>query len=130
MYVAAFFGFVLGALIGLFMAVLHFRGQESGKALGLGHGVFTVSGIVLLAVGLGMTDAGPGWWIFGGFLLAATAGLYLFSRQARGEPWPGAVIVAHGGFAIVMIVVLGLWLANAAAEESIENEPIPTEVLE
>lgn len=129
MYVAAFFGFIFGALIGLFMAVLHFRGQRSGKAIGITHGVFTVTSVALLAIGLGTAEVGVGWWILVAFLVVAAGGVYLFSRQLRGEPWPGAVIVAHGGLAIAMIVVLGLWMAQRTPSESIENEPIPVEAL-
>ncbi len=128
MHIAAFFGFVLGALIGLFMAVLHARGQNSGKGLGLGHGVFTVSSLLLLAVGLGMEVVGPGGWIFAGFIVVAAGGAYLFARQLRGEPWPGFVIGAHGGLAVVMIVALGLWLFNRTPENAPEAPP-PTEVV-
>lgn len=140
MSLAAFFAFIAGAAIGLTMAVAHFRGQESGKAIGIVHGLFTVSGIVLLTVGLATVNADVGWWVLVAFLLTATGGAYLFYRQAKGEPWPGVVIIAHGGLALVSIVLLGLWLATAepTADEgrdpsvpatTIENEPIPTESL-
>ena len=112
MYVVAFFAFAFGAAIGLTMAVLHARGKKSGKALGIAHGLFTVSGLVLLAVGMWQAEAGPAWWILVAFLVTAAGGAYLFSKQAKDEPWPGAVIVAHGALAVVSLVALGLWLTD------------------
>ena len=109
----ALFSFIWGAMIGLFMAVWHFMGKKSGKAVGLAHGVFTLSGIAFLATGLAMSEAGVGWWILVSFLVTAAGGAYLFSRQVRDEPWPALVIIAHGGLAIASIVVLGLWLYGA-----------------
>ena len=139
MYLAALFAFVLAALIGLTMAVMHFRGVESGKAMGLGHGVFAVSGIIFLASGLYRVDAGLGWWLLVSFGVVATAGLYLFSRQVRDKPWPAAVIIAHGGLALATIVGLGLWLADgpvtmddedgSTPAEDVGHEPIPVEDL-
>lgn len=121
MHLVAFFSFLFAAAIGLTMAVRHFRGQDSGKALGLAHGLFALSGIALLAVGLWQLDAGVGWWMVASFGVVAAGGAYLFSRQVQDEPWPGFVIVAHGGLAIATIVVLGLWLADPPEEPS-ENE--------
>lgn len=116
MSVAALFSFIWGALIGLFMAAWHFMGKKSGKAVGLAHGVFTVSGLAFLAVGLWQAEAGIGWWLLAAFGVTAAGGAYLFSRQVRDEPWPGFVIVAHGGLAIVSIVLLALWLARPDLE--------------
>ena len=113
MYLVALFAFVFAASLGAFMATLHWRGQESGKALGIAHGLFAVSGLVLLGVGLWQVGADTGWWLLGGFLLVAAGGAYLFSRQIRGEPWPGLVIAVHGGAAILMIVLLGVWLSGS-----------------
>lgn len=140
MDVIAFFAFLMGAALGIFMAVEHWRGKKSGKALGIAHGLWNVSGIVLLAVGFALVGAGSGWWILAAFLVTAAGGVYLFSRQVRGLPWPSAAIIAHGGFAIVSIVLLGLWLfgANPLADEgrdgsapasTTEHESIPTEEL-
>ncbi|WP_420455093.1 hypothetical protein [Rubrivirga sp.] len=134
MYVISIFAFATAAVLGLTMAVLHFRGQKSGKAMGLAHGFFALSGIVLLAVGLATVEAGPGWWILVSFLVVAAGGAYLFSRQLQDEPWPGWVIVAHGGLALATILVLGLWLADrppppsedgSVPASTTENEPIP-----
>ena len=112
MYLVAFFAFLFAAAIGLTMAVRHARGLDSGRPLGIAHGLFAVSGLVLLAVGLASVQAELGWWILVSFLVAAAGGSYLFVRQAKGEPWPGFVIAAHGGLAIATVVVLGLWLAD------------------
>lgn len=122
MYLVAFFALLFAAAIGLTMAVRHARGQTSGKALGLAHGVFAVSGILFLAIGLAQIEAGPGWWMLVSFLVVAAGGAYLFSRQAKGEPWPGLVIVAHGGLALATLVVLGLWVADPP--EELADDPI------
>ncbi|MEM0962826.1 MAG: hypothetical protein AAGK21_09865 [Bacteroidota bacterium] len=110
MYLVSLFAFIMAAVIGLVMAVLHFRGIASGKALGIAHGLFALSGIALLAVGLWQVNAGTGWWVLAGFAAAAAGGAYLFSRQIREKAWPGAAVVAHGGLAALMIVALGIWL--------------------
>lgn len=124
MYFIALFSFGTAAILGILMAVLHFRGETSGKALGLAHGLFALSGIVLLSVGLAKLNAGAAWWLVAGFALVALGGAYLFSRQMKGEPWPGLVIAVHGGLALVMIVVLGLWLADRPEPES-EDGSVP-----
>ena len=139
MYLVSLFAFISAALMGITMAVLHFRGIESGKALGMAHGFLALSGIALLAVGLAKVDAGIGWWLLVSFLVVAAGGAYLFYRQVKQEPWPAAVIVAHGGLAIATIVGLGLWIAGgittmddgsgATPADTIENEPIPVEEL-
>ena len=97
MSVVSLFAFIFGALVGLTMAVLHFRGVKSGKALGLAHGALTVSGIVLLSSELALRNAGSAWWLVALFGVVALGGIYLFSRQVQDKPWPALVIVAHGG---------------------------------
>lgn len=129
MYLVAFFAFVFAALIGLTMAVRHSRGLDSGRALGIAHGLFALSGIVLLAVGLASVRAGLGWWILVAFLVVAAGGAYLFVRQAKNEPWPGAVIVAHGGLALATIVVLGVWLAERPEPRGVDGS-VPAQTTE
>ena len=110
MYAIALFAFLFAAALGLTMAVLHAKGKKSGMALGIAHGLFALSGIALLAVGLAKVDAGAGWWLVVSFVVVALGGAYLFSRQIRDKPWPGLVIVAHGGLAVLTIIALGVWL--------------------
>lgn len=134
MATVSLFAFILAALLGLTMAVLHFRGIKSGKALGIAHGLVALSAVALLATGLVLYGAGPAWWILGSFGVVALGGAYLFSRQVRDEPWPALVIVAHGGLAVVTIVALALWLGNRdeprdtptpGASASAETRPAP-----
>lgn len=140
MDVVALFAFLIGASFGIFMAVEHWRGKKSGKALGIAHGLWNLSGIVLLAVSLALVDAGIGWWVLAAFLVTAAGGFYLFTRQVRDKPWPSLAIIAHGGLALVSIGLLGWWLFAAepledegrdgdAPAQTTENEPIPAEAL-
>ena len=132
MHIAAIFSFIIGAVLGLVMAYNHFTGVESGKAFGFGHGVFTVSGIVLLGVGLlyspdlGLPPFGGVWWAFWAFLLTATGGLYLAYRQMQKKKWPNAVIIAHGGAALLSIALLiVLLLGNNGASRDAEPGIVP-----
>ena len=129
MHIVAVFSFIIGAMLGLVMAYNHFTGVETGKAFGLGHGAFTVSGLVLLGVGLlyapdlGEGPGGGVWLAFWAFLATATGGLFLFYRQATGKKWPSAVVLAHGGAALVSIALLIVLLMNAGNGASRQSEP-------
>ena len=100
MHLAALISFVIGALIGLLMAVNHFRGIESGKAFGIVHGLFTVSGLVMLGVGLRYAPALDAWPAFWAFVATAVGGAFLFYRQITGKKWPSAVVLVHGAAAL------------------------------
>jgi hypothetical protein len=104
--------FALGAAVGLAMAVAHFRGKTSPQAIGYLHGAFTVSGaLLLLAVLLeAEREVGNGWLVLGLFVLAALGGGYLHYRKHQGKPWPDAVILAHGGTALVALTLRVFWL--------------------
>ena len=128
MHLAAVFAFVIGALIGLYMAVNHFRGVDSGMAFGIVHGLFTVSGIVLLGVGLAYAPALDAWPALWAFLATASGGLFLFYRQMTGKKWPSAVVLIHGGAAIASIAFLLalIWGDNGASRQSEPGVPAAT----
>lgn len=129
MYIAALLAFIAAAALGLTMAVLHVRGQNPGRAIGLVHGLLAASGIVLLASGLYRIAAGNAWWLLAAFAVTAMGGSYLFYRQSQGKPWPNAVLLVHGAAALASITLLAVWVFGRAGE--IEPvEPTPAEQME
>ena len=120
MHLAAVIAFIFGAVIGLVMAVNHFRGVDSGKAIGIGHGLFTVSGLVFLGVGLLYAPALHAWPAFWAFLATAAGGAFLFYRQITGKRWPNAVVVIHGAAALASIALLLvlIWGNNGASRQA------------
>ena len=90
MHLAALIAFGIGAIFGLSMAVNHFRGVESGMAIGIVHGLFAASGLVMLFVGLRYAPALDAWPAFWAFVVTAAGGAFLFYRQITGKKWPTA----------------------------------------
>ena len=133
---ASFVLLACGAVIGTAMAVYHFRGKESGMAVGILHGVWTVSGIAVLAIGLADLGVPSGWWFLAAFLAVAAGGAFLFWRQWTGKPWPNLVIWAHGGAALLAIAALGVWLFSGlggnvqAMDEEVSDVPQGIEEVE
>ncbi len=106
--------FGLGIAMGLWMAVRHFQGETSPAAWGLLHGALNLSGIGLLA--LIISDLEPqqlGLIALGVAGLTALGGIYLGWRQHEGEPWPAAVILAHGAGGLTVLALVVVWLATA-----------------
>ncbi len=126
MYVASLLAFIAAAILGITMAVFHFRGVSSGRALGIVHGLFALSGVVLLASGLYRVAAGPWWWLLAAFGATALGGAYLFYRQLQDKPWPNAVIVIHGAAALASIALLAVWIFGRADQ----IEPVQPSVQE
>src|SRR5262245_50943281 len=97
-----------GALIGLTMAVQHFRGRTPpSPALAVLHGVLVVSGFLVLLVAvvrIGFKGAFAGAVVL--FALAALGGLYLVSHHLRHRPLPNGVIVIHGLVAAIAFLIL------------------------
>ena len=125
-----------GAGIGVLMAISHFRGKVSGKAVGIMHGAWTVSGLVVLGIGLADLGVASAWWFLAAFLGVAAGGAYLFWRQLAGKPWPDLVVWAHGGAALLGLAVLGVWLFTGvggnvqALDEEVSDVPQGVEQIE
>ena len=98
----------LGAVVGLYMAVQHFKGRTPPKAgVAILHGLLAVSGVIVLL--LGVWDIGFGTvhtWALLLFGAAALGGLYLVSHHMRQRPLPNGVIVIHGLVAVIAFLVL------------------------
>ncbi len=98
----------VAAVVGLYMAIGHFRGRSpppTGAALL--HGVLAVSGVVLLLIGVLQIGFGTvHTWALVLFAVAALGGLYLVSFHMRRRALPSAVVVIHGMVAAVAFLIL------------------------
>jgi hypothetical protein len=97
----------LGALIGLYMAVQHFRGRTPPRGMvAASHGLVAVSGVIILLLAAresGLRGAGP-WalWLFG---IAALGGLYLATQHMDQKRLSSGVIVVHALIAVVAFLI-------------------------
>jgi glucose uptake protein GlcU len=98
----------LGAILGLTMAVQHFKGRTPPAApLAILHGLLAVSGVVVLLLGVWELGFGTAHtWALVLFGVAALGGLYLVSHHMRQRPLPNGVIVIHGLVAVIAFLVL------------------------
>ena len=97
----------LGAVVGLYMAVQHFRGRTPPRGVvAATHGVLAVSGVIVLLLAsreIGLRGAGP-WalWLFG---IAALGGIYLAAQHMDQKRLPNGVIVVHALVAVVAFII-------------------------
>ena len=97
----------LGAVVGLYMAVQHFRGRTPPRGIVAAiHGTLAVSGVIVLllaAQSSGLRGAGP-WalWLFG---IAALGGLYLATQHMDQKRLPNGVIIVHALVAVVAFII-------------------------
>lgn len=98
----------VGAVVGLYMAVNHFKGRTPPKAgIAILHGLLAVSGVIVLLLGVWEIGFGTAHtWALLFFGAAALGGLYLVSHHMRQRPLPSAVIVIHGLVAVIAFLVL------------------------
>ena len=111
--------FAVAAVIGLTMAVAHFRGQTPPKlAVALLHGLFAASGLVVLLLGVmevGMS--GKPAIALGLFLVAALGGFTLLSFHLRGRALPNGLVAGHAVIAVLGFLTLlaAVFLAGPAS---------------
>ncbi len=98
--------FALGALGGLFMAVLIFSNRTIPVALPVLHGILVASGLVLLLIGVLSGIGGAARTALLLMVIAALGGFFLLSFHIREKSHPKAVVVIHALVAVAGFLTL------------------------
>jgi hypothetical protein len=99
--------FALGALGGLYLATLSFKGQPLPVSIAVLHGLFGATGLVLLIAGVLMgMGGGTARIALIVLLVAALGGFYLLSFHIKKQQHPRAVIVVHALVAVIGFLTL------------------------
>ncbi len=108
MFTKAVLLIAVAAIVGLYMAIRHFKGRSPPPiAAAVLHGLLAVTGVVLLLLGVMQIGFGTVHsWALGLFVVAALGGLYLVSFHIRGKPLPSPVVVIHGMVAAIAFLIL------------------------
>jgi hypothetical protein len=97
----------LGALVGVYMAVQHFRGRTPPRGMvAAAHGLLAVSGVILLLTAAresGLREIGL--WALYLFALAALGGLYLAAQHMDRKHLSSPVIVIHALVAVAAFLM-------------------------
>lgn len=103
---AAVVSFAVAALFGATMALRHFIGRTPpAMALAVLHGVFVVCGFAALLGVVWPNFNGREAWALGGFAVAAVGGSAMVLGW-RAKPLPSAVVLIHGGVALISFALL------------------------
>jgi hypothetical protein len=96
--------FALGAIIGLYLLALVLQKKETPKFVAFIHGAFVATALVLLIIynskHPGLTESVVL------FLIAATGGLVLITRDLTGKSLPRWLALAHGLIAVIGFIFL------------------------
>ena len=97
----------LGAVVGVVMAVQHFRGRTPPRGIvAATHGLLAVSGVIVLLVAVRETGLrGMGPLALGLFAVAALGGLYLATQHMDQKRLSSPVIVVHALVAVVAFLM-------------------------
>jgi hypothetical protein len=100
--------FAIAASFGATMATMHFLGRTPPPTvLVLLHAVFVVSALAVLLGAVWPDFRGGAAWALGVFAVAALGGFTLaLGFHARGKPLPSALVLGHGGLALVAFAIL------------------------
>jgi hypothetical protein len=97
----------LGAVVGLFMAVQHFRGRTPPRGLvAATHGLLAVAGVVVLLLAVRESGMrGMGQLALCLFAVAALGGLYLATLHMDQKRLSSPVIVIHALVAVIAFLM-------------------------
>jgi len=100
--------FALAAVLGLTMAVLHFKGRSPPPAgLAVVHGLFAASGLVILLVAVIQAHLGGApLAALGLLILAALGGFGLLSFHLRRRALSSGLLAGHALLAVAGFIVL------------------------
>ena len=100
--------FAIGALFGVTMAVMHFRGVSPPRVwLAAVHSVFVAAGLIVLFVAVWPAFSGRAAWALGIFLLAALGGFTMaLGFHMRRKRLPSALVLGHGALAVIAFLIL------------------------
>jgi hypothetical protein len=96
------------ALLGIYLLSLVLRNKETPKAAALLHGLFAVTGLLLLISYSNGSEQSPLVSIVV-FVIAALGGLVLFYKDVTGKQIPKWLAVVHGLTALIGFVFLVLF---------------------
>ena len=97
--------FAIAAAFGITMAARHFVGKFPGTPLAVLHGIFVVAGFVALVTQAWPSFVGRPTWALSGFAIAAAGGSAMVLGW-RAKPLPSALVLIHGGVALVAFGLL------------------------
>lgn len=107
MFQLAVLAFVVAAILGITLAVMHFTHKAVPVTLALVHGLFAASGLVaLIAAGMKASFPSHTGLALGLFLVTALGGFVLFGMQLAKKALPSALVVIHACAAVVALLVL------------------------
>jgi hypothetical protein len=100
--------FAIGALFGVTMAVMHFRGMSPPRVwLAAVHSVFVAAGLIVLFVGVWPAFSGRPALALGIFALAALGGFTMaLGFHLRGKRLPSGLVLGHGALAVIAFLIL------------------------
>ena len=97
--------FALSAILGMILLSFVLQGKHTPKALAFTHGPLAVVGVVLLIIYCTSHDPRPIESLIL-FIIAATGGIILISRDLMGKTIPKWLAVVHGLIAVTGFVWL------------------------
>lgn len=97
--------FSMTAILGMYLISLVLNNKPTPNVVSLFHGLFAVTGIVLLIVYCNGNSAGPMTTIIV-FSIAALGGLTMLVRKLNGKTIPKWLAVTHGLIAVVGFILL------------------------
>lgn len=105
MVITAIVLITLAVILGAYLISFVLQGKNPPKGIALAHGTLAALGIIVLLI-YALTTSGhhKHWESIIIFVVAATGGIYLFSRDIRHKKIPKWVAVVHGAIGLTGLI--------------------------